>query len=219
METINIQPSILNRKSKIVNLKSNEGFTLIELLVVIAIIMFLAGITIPIVSSIQTNARKGVTSAQISQLELALKQFESDFGFFPPESYIATDTIVSVGGVDVPLDNDLSSNSKCLVFFLGSKFTFNSSSFNAIYGPYIEFKRTQLDEVSGVNFTGTGAGITIEGVNGTTKVYEYKDPFGKSYSYVSSSPSYNTASFDIYSHGPDKGNDLGASTSDDITNW
>ena len=50
-----------------------KGFTLLELLVVIVIIMFLAGITIPIVSSIQTNAKKGVTSAQISQLGLATK--------------------------------------------------------------------------------------------------------------------------------------------------
>ena len=64
--------------------------------------MFLAGITLPIVSSIKTNAKKGVTSAQISQLGLALKQFESDFGFYPPDSYIETDTIVSVGGVDIP---------------------------------------------------------------------------------------------------------------------
>ena len=71
-----------------------KGFTLIELLVVIVIIMFLAGITIPIVSSIQTNAKKGVTSAQISQLELALKQFESDFGVFPPDSYTTSDTVI-----------------------------------------------------------------------------------------------------------------------------
>ncbi|MBT7592025.1 MAG: prepilin-type N-terminal cleavage/methylation domain-containing protein, partial [Candidatus Scalindua sp.] len=89
MGTINIQPSILNRKSKIINRKSKEGFTLLELLVVIVIMMFLAGITLPIVSSIQTNAKIGVTSAQISQLGLALKQFESDFGFFPPNDYTA----------------------------------------------------------------------------------------------------------------------------------
>lgn len=208
-----------NTQSSIFNIQSKAGFTLIELLVVIVIIMFLAGITIPTVSSIQTNAKKGVASAQISQLELALKQFESDFGFFPPESYTASDTIVSVGGVDIPRDDDLNTDSKCLIFFLGSKFTFSSPSFNDIYGPYIEFKRTQLDEVTGVNFTGTGTNITIEGINGLTKVYEYKDPFGSYYSYDSSSPANNTASFDIYSFGPDKNNDLGASTSDDITNW
>jgi prepilin-type N-terminal cleavage/methylation domain-containing protein len=202
---------------------SRMGFTLIELLVVIAIIMFLAGITFPIVSSIRTSAKKGITSAQISQLELALKQFESDFGFLPPESYRASDTIVSVGGVDIPRDDDLNTGSKCLVFFLGSRFTFSSPSFNDIYGPYIEFKRPQLDEVVGVTFS-TDTYITIEGVNGTTKVYEYKDPFGSYYSYdsISSRPPptlSNIASFDIWSHGPDKTDNFGVSTSDDITNW
>jgi len=219
MKPINIQPSILNRNSKIVILKSKDGFTLLELLVVIVIIMFLAGITIPIVSSIQSKAKKGVTSAQISQLELALKQFESDFGIFPPDSYTTSDTVISIGGVSIPRDDDLNTSSKCLIFFLGSKFTFSATSFNDIYGPYIEFKRAQLDEVTGVNFTDTGTDITIEGVNGTTKVYQYKDPFGSYYYYDSSSPSNNTASFDIYSFGPDKTDDSGVSTSDDITNW
>ena len=196
------------------NKPSLKGFTLIELLVVIVIMMLLAGITLPIVSSIQTSAKKGVTSAQISQLELALKQFESDFGFFPPDSYTESDTIVSVGSVDIPRDDDLNTGSKCLMFFLGSKFTFSSSSFNNIYGPYIEFKRAQIEEVGDV-FTDNQPDIKIEGVNGTKKVYEYKDPFGENYSYVSSTPSNNRASFDIYSFGPDKG----ASTNDDITNW
>ena len=191
------------------------GFTLIELLVVIVIMMFLAGITVPIVSSIQTNAKKGVTSAQISQLGLALKQFESDFGVFPPDDYTASP--ISIGGVSIPVDADLDKPSKCLVFFLGSKFTFSSPSFNDIYGPYIEFKRAQLDEVVGVTF-GTDTYINIEGVNGTTKVYQYKDPFGKHYSY-DSSPANNIASFDIYSFGPDKVDNSGAPTSDDITNW
>jgi prepilin-type N-terminal cleavage/methylation domain-containing protein len=217
MKPVNIQRSILNRKSKIVNLKSKDGFTLLELLVVIVIIMFLAGITIPIVSSVQTNAKKGVASAQISQLELALKQFESDFGVFPPDSYTASP--ISIGGVSIPVDPDLDTPSKCLIFFLGSKFTFSSTGFNDIYGPYIEFKRAQLDEVTGVNFTDTGTDITIEGINGTTKVYQYKDPFGSYYSYDSSLPSNNRASFDIYSFGPDKTDNSGASTSDDITNW
>ncbi|MBC8554595.1 MAG: type II secretion system protein GspG [Candidatus Brocadiales bacterium] len=198
---------------------SLTGFTLIELLIVIVIMMFLAGITVPIVSSIQTNAKKGVTSAQISQLGLALKQFESDFGVFPSDSYTTSDTAITLGGVTIPLDDDLNTGSRCLMFFLGSKFIFTSTSFTATYGPYIEFKRSQIDEVASTTFTGTGTDITIEGINGTTKVYEYKDPFGKYFSYVSSSPSNNTASFDIYSYGPDKADNSGVSTSDDITNW
>jgi len=214
----------LGRESKILNLKSENGFTLIELLVVIVIMMFLAGITIPIVSSIQTNAKKGVASAQISQLGLALKQFESDFGVFPPDSYTLSDTAITIGGIAIPRDDDLSSGtnskSRCLVFFLGSKFIFTSSSFTATYGPYIEFKRSQLSQVSGADFSDgeTISNITVDGINGQPNVYEYQDPFGTYYSY-DSTPSNNTASFDIYSYGPDKNDDLGVSTSDDITNW
>ena len=218
--TINRHTSIDNNHLSIFNIQSKAGFTLIELLVVIVIMMFLAGITVPIVSSIQSNAKKGVASAQISQLGLALKQFESDFGFFPPESYITSDTQLSLGGVNIPRDADLNSGSRCLMFFLGSKFIFTSTSFTATYGPYIEFKRSQIEEVTSTTFTGTDTDITIEGINGTTKVYEYKDPFGtRYYSYDSSSPSNNTASFDIYSYGPDKADNSGVSTSDDITNW
>ena len=220
--TINRQASIDNNHLSIFNIQSKAGFTLIELLIVIVIMMFLAGITVPIVSSIQTNAKKGVTSAQISQLGLALKQFESDFGVFPSDSYTTSDTAITIGGVTIPLDDDMNSGSRCLMFFLGSKFIFTSSSFTATYGPYIEFKRSQIEEVTSTTFTGTDTDITIEGINGTTKVYEYKDPFGtRYYSYDSSSPPTlnNTASFDIYSYGPDKNDDLGVSTSDDITNW
>ncbi len=217
---LNRQASIGNNHLSIFNIQSKTGFTLIELLVVIVVMMFLAGITIPIVSSIQTNAKKGVTSAQISQLGLALKQFESDFGVFPSDSYTTSDTVITLGGVDIPRDDDLNTGSKCLMFFLGSKFIFTSTSFTATYGPYIEFKRAQIEEVAGVTFTSTGTDITIEGINGISKVYQYKDPFGTYYySYDNSSPSNNTASFDIYSYGPDKTDDSGVSTSDDITNW
>ncbi len=197
---------------------SLSGFTLVELLVVLVILMLLAGITVPVVRSVQTNAKKGVTSAQISQLALALKQFESDFGVFPPERYTGTDTVVSLGGIDIPRDNDLDTSSKCLVFFLGSKFTFSSVIFNGIFGPYIEFKKSRIEGTGG-NFAADEADISIEGVNGTREIFQYKDPFGSFYSYVSSSPSHNRASFDIYSFGPDKIDEAGTSTSDDITNW
>jgi prepilin-type N-terminal cleavage/methylation domain-containing protein len=200
---------------------NSDAFTLMEILVVMVIITILAGITVPIVSSARTSAKKGVTSAQIGQLELALKQFESDFGVFPPDSYISTDTPISLGGIDIPVDpeDDFGTGTKCLVFFLGSKFTFNSDDFNGVYGPYIEFKKSQLDEVIGDVFTDNPPDITIEGVNGTKKVFQYKDPFGEYYIYNSSSPSNNTASFDIYSFGADKIDDSGDPASDDITNW
>ncbi len=193
------------------------GFTLVELLIVIAIMIFLAGITVTTVSTIQTNAKKGVTSAQIGKLELALKQFESDFGVLPPDSYTAS--TISIGGVSIPSSANLDTGNKCLVFFLGSRFTFNPDLFNEEkYGPYIEFKRSQIIG-TGFDFANETGSLSIAGINGTGEIYQYKDPFGSLYSYISSSPSYNTASCDIYSFGPDKKDDSGADASDDITNW
>ena len=193
------------------------GFTLIELLTVIAIIIFLAGITVTTVSSIQANAKKGVTSAQIGKLELALKQFESDFGVLPPDSY--TTSTISIGSISIPSSANLDTGNKCLVFFLGSRFTFNPNFFSEEeYGPYIEFKGSQITG-TGLDFSNNTENLIITGVNGKREIYQYKDPFGSLYSYISSSPSYNTASFDIYSFGPDKKDDSGEDTSDDITNW
>ena len=195
---------------------NSNAFTLIELLSVMVIILVLAGITVPIVSSARTSAKKGVTSAQISQLELALKQFESDFGVFPPDSYTASP--ISLGGVSIPVDPDLDTGSKCLVFFLCSRFTFSSASFNNIFGPYIEFKKSQLTG-TGVDFADDPAELIIEGVK-AREVFQLKDPFGsRYYSYDSSSPPNNTASFDIYSWGADMDDNAGTDTSDDITNW
>ncbi len=199
------------------NITSLKGFTLIELLIVISITTFLAGITVTTVSSIQANAKKGVTSAQIAKLELSLKQFESDFGILPPDRY--TESSVSIGAVSIPSNANLDTGNKCLVFFLGSRFTFNPGLFNEEeYGPYIEFRRSQITGTN-LGFTNDTENLSITGVNGTREVYQYKDPFGSFYSYNSNSPSYNTASFDIYSFGPDKKDDYGTDTSDDITNW
>ncbi len=193
------------------------GFTLIELLIVISIMIFLAGITVTTVSTIQANVKKGVTSAQIGKLELALKQFESDFGVLPPDNF--TKSSMSIGGISIPSNANLDTGNKCIVFFLGSRFTFNPGLFNEeYYGPYIEFKRSQITG-TGSDFANDTKDLTITGVNGTREVYQYKDPFGNFYSYNSNSPSNNIASFDIYSFGPDKKDDAGADKSDDITNW
>lgn len=193
------------------------GFTLIELLIVIAVMIFLAGITVTTVSSIQVSAKKGVTSAQIGKLELALKQFEIDFGVLPPDNY--TTSTISIGDIYIPSSINLNTGNKCLVFFLGSRFTFNPGLFSEeVYGPYIEFKKSQITG-TGLSFANDTENLKITGVNGTKEVYQYRDPFGSFYSYISNSPSNNTASFDIYSFGPDKKDDYGTDTGDDITNW
>jgi general secretion pathway protein G len=71
-------PSIVNRKSKIVN-----GFTLVEMLLVITIIGILAALVIPKMVGRSEQARQAAAHADISSIKTALDAFEVDNGFYP----------------------------------------------------------------------------------------------------------------------------------------
>jgi prepilin-type N-terminal cleavage/methylation domain-containing protein len=64
---------------------SRRGFTLIELLVVIAIIGILAGMLLPVLSAAQERANIAAATAMIKNLAQALKEYNSDYGLFPPD--------------------------------------------------------------------------------------------------------------------------------------
>lgn len=60
------------------------AFTLVELLVVLAIIAVLAALLTPVVLGARTAARNGAIKAEIDLLHMAMMNYRSEYGSFPP---------------------------------------------------------------------------------------------------------------------------------------
>lgn len=72
-----------NRNSQLAGRRSCSGFTLIELLTVIGIIVVLIGILVPTVQAVRNSAYAASSASQVSQLQLVIGQYYSEWHAYP----------------------------------------------------------------------------------------------------------------------------------------
>lgn len=63
-----------------------HGFTLIELMVVVAIIAILSSLSVGVISVVGKRNRMTAAKADIDKIQLALEQYYSHFGLYPPSN-------------------------------------------------------------------------------------------------------------------------------------
>ncbi len=123
------------------------GFTLIELLVVIAIIAVLIALLLPAVQAAREAARRAQCVNNLKQMGLALHNYESANGSFPPAGK-ALNISTSPPSVIFP-DTGYSTHARLLAFLEGGTL-YNSINFSYEY-----------NDASGGNWSGTSAVVNV----------------------------------------------------------
>jgi prepilin-type N-terminal cleavage/methylation domain-containing protein/prepilin-type processing-associated H-X9-DG protein len=166
-----------------------RAFTLIELLVVIAIIAVLISLLLPAVQSAREAARRAQCTNNLKQMGLALHNYESATGCFPPSGESTNFNFTPAKTQFV--DGGWSALARILPFMEGGT-SFNALNFNVDY-----------NEATGMNFTGASTVISVylcpsaaarqpDGNDGVDPNDPITQTFGKGYGYDDYGPTCYT---------------------------
>lgn len=156
----------------------STGFTLIELLVVIAIIAVLIALLLPAVQSAREAARRAQCTNNLKQIGLAMHNYESSNGCFPPAGESTMfNTASGIPGTQF-VDGGWSSLARLLPYIEGGS-SFNALNFAVDY-----------NEATGMNFTGASTVInsyicpsSVRQPGGGRDVVDPNDPITQTYGY------------------------------------
>jgi len=137
----------MNIKLTVHRRRSLSAFTLIELLVVIAIIAVLIALLLPAVQSAREAARRAQCTNNLKQIGLALHNYETANGAFPPSGESTNFNVTPATTQFV--DGGWSALARVLPYMEGGN-SFNSLNFAVDY-----------NEATGMNYTGCSTVVNV----------------------------------------------------------
>ncbi len=129
---------------------SRPAFTLIELLVVIAIIAVLIALLLPAVQSAREAARRAQCTNNLKQLGLALHNYESSNGAFPPGGELTNFNNPSGVASSQFVNGGWSTLARILPYMEGG------TAFNAL-----NFNLAEYNDAYGANYTGASQVVAV----------------------------------------------------------
>ena len=183
--------------------RASAAFTLLELLVVISIIAVLAGLLLPVTSSVMENARKTEAKSTETQIVAAIKSFQTDYGVYPNPAPGVTN--------DKTWVNDQNQG----LFDILRALDDATTSVNTRRVVYFEGKDVKTPATPKSGFATQAATKTVNGATYKVGLRGLTDPWGNGY-YVRYDTGYSDSLLHPYSGDADGQNETSATANDTL---